>query len=71
VHWLGTVAAPAVPELRRTEPDRAASGAGWVGFERRHDYVVTGVASLALLPVWAALPLMLGLLIASWWREGA
>jgi hypothetical protein len=31
---------------------------------------VTGIASLALLPSWGALPLMLGLLVLAWRREG-
>jgi hypothetical protein len=70
VHWLGTVASPDVPELRRTEPDRDASGGSWIGLEQRHDHLVTGIAALTLLPSWAALPLMLGLLIGAWRREG-
>jgi hypothetical protein len=73
VHWLGTGgpdAAPVVPALRRTEPGHAASGDDWIGLERRHDHLVTGVASLRLLPAWAALPLMIGLLIGAWRREG-
>jgi hypothetical protein len=73
VHFIATGkpgAPPDVPELRRTEPDRPASGSSWIGLERRHDHVVTGIASLTLLPSWAALPLMLGLLVAGWRREG-
>jgi uncharacterized membrane protein len=70
VHWLGTAASPDLPELRRTEPDRGASGSSWVGFERRHDHLVTGIAALALLPAWVALPLMLGLMVGAWRREG-
>lgn len=70
VHWLGTAAHPQIPELRRTEPNRSASGSGWVGFERRYDHLVTGVASLTLLPAWAALPLLLGLMLLAWRREG-
>ena len=73
VHWLDSGrsgAGPVVPELRRTEADRAASGDDWIGLARRHDHLVTGIASLRLLPAWAALPLMLGLLIAVWRREG-
>jgi hypothetical protein len=73
VHFIGTGkpgASPDVPELRRTEPDRPAAGGSWIGLERRHDHVVTGIASLTLLPAWAALPLMLGLLVAGWRREG-
>jgi hypothetical protein len=74
VHWLASAApgaAPVVPELRRTEPDRTASGSAWIGLERRHDHLVTGIAALALLPAWAALPLLLGLLVLAWRREGA
>jgi hypothetical protein len=59
-----------MPELRRTEPDRPAAGSSWIGFERRHDHVVTGIAALTLLPAWMALPLMLGLLVLAWRREG-
>jgi hypothetical protein len=71
VHWLGTAAAPDLPDLRRTEADRAASGSSWIGLSRRHDHLVTGVAGLALLPAWVSLPLMLGLLLLAWRREGA
>ncbi len=60
-----------VPELRRTEPGRDTSGAGWIGLPRRHDHVVTGLDALPLLPPWAALPLLLGLVLLAWRREGA
>ena len=74
VRFIGTGtpgAPPDMPELRRTESDRSAAGSSWIGLERRHDHVVTGIAALALLPAWFALPLMLGLLMLAWWREGA
>jgi hypothetical protein len=67
VHWL---AGADVPELRRTEDDRSASGSAWVGLQRRHDHVVTGVAALELLPGWLSLPVMLGLLVLAWRVEG-
>ena len=78
VHWLaggagglaGGSAGVEVPELRRTEDDRSASGSAWVGLQRRHDHVVTGVAALELLPGWLSLPLMVGLLVLAWRREG-
>ena len=63
-------AAAGTPELRRTEPGRDASGAGWIGLPRRHDHVVTGLDAIPLLPPWAALPLLLGLVLAAWQREG-
>jgi hypothetical protein len=73
VHFIGTGiqgAPPEMPELRRTEADRPAAGSSWIGLERRHDHLVTGIASLTLLPAWIALPLMLGLLVLAWRREG-
>jgi hypothetical protein len=66
VHWLG---AGGTPELRRSEEGHPASGSAWVGLERRHDHVVTGVAALELLPSWISLPLILGLLLAAWRQE--
>jgi len=71
IHWLGTLASMDVPALRRTEPDRPASGGSWIGLQRRHDNIVTGVASLALLPAWLSLPLILALLVLAWRREGS
>jgi hypothetical protein len=71
VHWLGTLASMDVPALRRTEPDRPASGGSWIGLQRRHDNIVTGIASLALLPAWLSLPLILAFLVLAWRREGA
>jgi hypothetical protein len=38
--------------------------------QRRHDHVVTGVAASELLPGWLSLPVMLGLLVLAWRREG-
>ena len=72
IHWLDNGSADGtVPTLLRTEPDREASGTGWIGLQRRHDHVVTGIAALALLPPWLALPLILGLALIAWRREGA
>jgi hypothetical protein len=70
-HWLddGTPGG-AVPAMMRTEPGRTASGSDWIGLQRRHDHLVTGIAALPLLPPWIALPLMLGLLLVAWRREG-
>jgi len=67
IHWL---AGADMPELRRTEDDRSASGSAWIGMQRRHDHVVTGVAALELLPGWLSLPVMLGLLVLAWRQEG-
>ncbi len=73
VGWLDPAGAPA---LRRTEPDRAQSGrsvggGSWIGLEQRRDHVVTGIDATPLLPPWAALPLILGLVVVAWRREAA
>jgi hypothetical protein len=71
VHWIGAATAPDIPDLRLVERDRAASGSNWVGLARQHDHIVTGVTGLTLFPSWISLPLMLGLLVLTWRREGA
>ena len=68
IHWLDPDGAP---ELRRTEPGHDAAGGGWIGLQRRHDHLVTGIAALPLLPAWAALVLLLGLAVAAWRREAS
>ncbi|KAA2213441.1 hypothetical protein [Teichococcus oryzae] len=69
-HWLGTTERPAVPELRRVAAGRDAAGASWIGLRRNEDHLVTGIAALPLLPPWLALPLVLGLALVAWRREG-
>jgi hypothetical protein len=66
-HWLG---AAEVPELRRVDEGESASGSSWIGLERRHDHVVTGVAALELLPGWISLPIIAALLLLAWRTEG-
>ncbi|MDO9710987.1 hypothetical protein [Paracraurococcus lichenis] len=68
--WLGTGAEPALPELRRVAPGRDAQGANWIGLRRNGDHTVTGIAALPLLPPWLALPLILGVAVLAWRREG-
>ena len=60
-----------MPDLRRTEPGRDVTGSTWIGLPARRDSVVTGAATTPLLPPWAALPLLLGVVIVAWRREGA
>ncbi len=65
VTWLGN----AVPVLRRVDEGATEAGPGWVGLARRGAHLVTGVATVPLLPPWFALPLLLGLVVAAWRRE--
>ena len=62
--------ADGTPELRRTEPGRETAGNGWIGLPRRRDHVVTGVDAIPLLPPWAALPVLLALIVVAWRKEG-
>jgi hypothetical protein len=68
IHWLSPRGAPA-PRL--IEAGQDSSGTDWIGLPRRHDHLVTGIAALPLVPSWAALPLLLGLIVLAWRREGA
>ncbi len=48
----------------------ARPGGNWIGLRRNHDHLVTGLDAIPLLPAWLALPLLLGLALAAWRREG-
>jgi hypothetical protein len=66
VVWLGAAGAP---RLIRVADGQNAAGPGWIGLRRRGAHLVTGVETVPLLPVWVALPLLLGLALAAWRRE--
>ena len=68
VHFLDPAG---TPTLRRTELGRETAGGSWIGLQRRHDHIVSGIAATPLLPSWLALPLILGLALMAWRREGA
>ncbi|WP_404383251.1 hypothetical protein [Caenispirillum salinarum] len=65
--WL---AEDGLPEIRRVSPDAAMAGSGWMGLRANGDYVVAGVRQIPLLPLWAAILLILGGVVLAWWREG-
>jgi hypothetical protein len=65
VTWL----ANGTPELRRVGDGETAYGPGWVGLVRRGAHLVTGVETVPLLPPYAALPILLGLVVGAWRRE--
>ena len=67
IDWL----AAGTPRLRRVADGVPAAGSGWIGLRRRDAHLVTGVASLELLPPWLALPLLLGAMLAAWRREAS
>ena len=59
-----------VPDIRRTRPGRDTSGRGWIGLRRNQAFTVTGATQVPLLPGPVLLVLVLGALMAGWWREG-
>jgi hypothetical protein len=66
--WL---AAAGPPRLHRVADTGQAAGTGWIGLRRRGAHLVTGIAETPLLPPWAALPMLLALVVAAWRRESA
>ncbi|MCX7932930.1 MAG: hypothetical protein RMK64_00720 [Rhodovarius sp.] len=71
VRWLGD--GSAVPELRRVAQGRETAGGGqqgWLGLRRNADHTTLGIAATPLLPGWLLLPLLLGLAVLAWRREG-
>jgi hypothetical protein len=70
VRWMGVEGQPVLPELRRIAAGRDTQGPGWIGLRRNGDHTVTGITALPLLPPWLALPLVLGLALLAWRREG-
>ena len=66
-HWL---LHGGVPALRLVAPMDVGGGANWIGLRRNSAHVTTGIALTPLLPGWAALPLLLAVLLMAWRREG-
>ena len=66
-HWLRR---DGVPDLRLVAAGDVSGGDGWIGLRRNDAHVTTGIALTPLLPGWAALPLLLGVLLIAWRREG-
>ncbi len=63
-------AADGLPDLRRVEPEAAASGSHWFGMRANHDHVVTALRDSPLIPAPLLLLLGVGGLVLAWWREG-
>jgi len=58
------------PQLRRVAEGRLAGGRGWIGLTPRAAYLTTDIRIHPLMPAWAALLLLAGLMLAAWLREG-
>ncbi|HWA90436.1 MAG TPA: hypothetical protein VG889_10395 [Rhizomicrobium sp.] len=65
-HWL----ADGMPRIRRIGPGDTPSGEDWIGLRANGAYRVTAVDQQPLLPVWAALALLLVTWLFAWRMEG-
>ena len=65
IRWL----TDGLPDIRRPTPGRETRGGGWIGLVAHHDYLVTGVTQIPLLPALAILVLLVGGLLLGWRRE--
>jgi hypothetical protein len=70
LRWLGAGPEPTLPDLRRVAAGRDTQGSGWLGLRRNGDHTVIGITAVPLLPPWLALPLVLGVAVLAWRREG-
>lgn len=66
LNWI----ADGLPDLRKVQPGRDRAGRNWMGLIENNAYVVTGVAQLPLLLPLMVVLLLLGAIMAAWWREG-
>ncbi|GAB0113468.1 hypothetical protein [Acidisoma sp. C75] len=57
------------PALRLVGPGAVAGGPGWIGLRRNDAHVTTGISLTPLMPGWAALPLLMLVLLIAWRRE--
>ena len=67
VHFLDPNGSPL---LRRVEAGRATTASDRIELPLRNNHIVTGVAALPFFPPAVALPLILGLALLAWRREG-
>jgi hypothetical protein len=70
--WLGREAGEAsdVPRLAMIRSGHVMHGSDWLGLHKRNAYNVKGVRLFPLFTGFLALAALLGLLAATWFREG-
>src|SRR6056297_2151584 len=62
--------ADGVPRIREVREGRPAAGRGWIGITPRGAFETASVTQTPLLPAWAVLLLISGLILGGWLREG-
>jgi hypothetical protein len=68
IYWLSQNNGP--PSLRGVRPGRDASGRDWAGLRQNGGYELNAVSQVPFFSALFALPLLLGLLLITWRREG-
>lgn len=59
-----------LPSIRDVRPGRPAIGRGWIGLTPRDASEARDISRVPLLPAWAVLLVISGLVIGAWLREG-
>ncbi len=67
IQWLSETAEPGIRILSNST---RYGGKGWIGLRRNGDYLVTGMESRPLLPLWLAFLMLMATPLLCWWREG-
>jgi hypothetical protein len=72
IAWVGqgSDGAISVPQLVKVRPGRAMAGPGWLGLQSTGAYTVRAIDEVPLFGLLLSLALLLGLLVAMWYREG-
>jgi hypothetical protein len=72
IAWVGQASdgAISVPQLVKVRPGRAMAGPGWLGLQSTGAYTVRAIDEVPLFGLLLSLALLLGLLVAMWYREG-
>jgi len=72
IAWLGAETGDNVnvPQIVKIRPGRAMAGPGWLGLQSAEAYSVRAIEELPLFGLLLSLALLLGLLVATWYREG-
>ena len=61
--------ADGVPQVRTVARGAQAAGGGWLGLVQPSGGALLAVRTRPLIPVWAALALLVGLAALAWWKE--
>ena len=67
VKWLEDNNTPSVRTLKNAS---RYAGSNWLALRSNKEFAVKSVESKPLLPAWAWLLILSGVILATWWREG-